>query len=199
MESCRFCFESISPEAVACRHCGHWQPTKDEINSAYRGILRTLVWEDAERKRNGLNTLTGSGLFSFIALLYWEVTPIYILIFSIFLGWLYFKLERKCKAKIALENALLIEERLQNKLREQQVKKFQSQKTSLFVFWGILLLLAISNPSTQEFQEFQKSTFVVPDKTNLVICSVYVADDKKYLGIAGNFFQVSSDSSSQQN
>lgn len=103
METWRFCLETIHEEAFACGHCGHWQPTRQEINSAYREVMRTLVKEERASKGSALSRIIGVGLFSFFALLYLEVAPPFILISSLFFVWLYYKIVRIYKTKVVLK------------------------------------------------------------------------------------------------
>lgn len=44
MKPCRFCLENIHESAEACAHCGNWQPSPEEITSAYRAVIRRKAW-----------------------------------------------------------------------------------------------------------------------------------------------------------
>lgn len=203
MKTCRFCLESIINEnASTCSHCGHLQPTKEEINSAYRQVLSILVDEKlGYATRRGLIVLIGVGLLPILAIVIgtwrnfvFDGFTAGFLLFALIPIRLYYKVMQKYKTKIIFEDALLIEERLQNKLRELEVKKFRPDKPVLLYSLIILLFLAVSNPSTNEFKEFYKraknpneepSGFT---KTNLIFCSRYQINGEKYWGVLGNFF-----------
>lgn len=102
------------------------------------------------------------------------------------------------RRKIVFEEALLLEERLNNNLknrfRELQIRRDRSKQGAALIFGEVLLLLALTNPSTQEFQAFyarKKQTAIElrnVNKTNLVICSHYQIGEKTYWGVLGNFF-----------
>lgn len=220
MERCRFCLENIEEEAFSCKHCGQLQPTKEEINSAYRHVLSTLVKETlGEKKWKRVNFLRRVAIFSFylfvVLFIVFGITYMFKLSWidgltgtiwgSLFVSFFLMLLSgtfgggtiSKYRTKLVFEKALLIEERLQNKLREMQIKKLQPYKSlsqSSLVILGVLLLLAISNPSTNEFKEFYKQTNNFKDepngltKINLVICSRYQINGATYWGVLGNFF-----------
>lgn len=209
MELCRFCLESIPQDAFACGHCGRWQPTREEINSVYKKVLAVSVNEEmGVRKRRALNILICVGLLSVILLLFVvanneretssKLIIGFLFFFSLSVLWLYNRIVRKYRIKIVFEKILFLEERLQERLKELQIKKFQphnkpSSQSSLLIL-GILLLLAISNPSTNEFKEFYKNAIKSGEepsgitKTNLVICSRYKINGTTYWGVLGNFF-----------
>lgn len=220
MGKCHFCLELIPEEAFACKHCGQLQPTKEEINSAYRLVLSTLTKETmGEDKWKRALFLRCIAIFSFFLLLILFIAlginymfkPSFLdglmgvvwgslfvsLLLVVFGGTLGGGTITKHETKIVFEKALLIEEHLQKKLGEMQIKKLQNHKSlsqSSVIILGVLLLFAISNPSTNEFKEFYKRTNESKEepsnfsKTNLVICSRYQIDGRTYWGILGNFF-----------
>jgi hypothetical protein len=198
MKQCFFCLENIHESAEACGCCGNWQPSADEISSAWKAVLGARVGLPiapflvfllffviliASSEVASLDVVVG--------VLVWVVVPF------IFARNMY----RQRRDIDVFANAVELDHLLQQELKARQLKKSRSLAPMLVTI-GILILLAVSNPSTQEFHEFylrKEKAIVVPNKINLIICSVYVTDTQTYLGVAGNFFQISSDSSSQQN
>lgn len=190
MERCRFCLESIVNEAFSCKHCGLWQPTKEEINSAYRHVLSTLVKETlGEKKWKRVNFLRRIAIFSFylfvVLFIVLAITYMFKLSWidgltdtiwgSLFLSFFLMLLSgtfgggtiSKYRKKIVFENALLIEKRLneqlQNNLREQQLSKNQRHKPVLLYSLTALLFFTTSNPTKQEFIDYYAT------KTNRVV------------------------------
>lgn len=64
---------------------------------------------------------------------------------------------------------------------------------------GVLALLVITNPSPNAFKDYLgiKTTVGIQRRGNLFICSYYEYEDK-YFAIAGNFFQIKTDSVSSK-
>ncbi|MCL4708405.1 hypothetical protein KJ068_24870, partial [bacterium] len=106
--------------------------------------------------------------------------------------WIKTNIFGKYLAKTVFVDAVKIDHDLHENLKNRK------HKTSIWplVALGVLIILAISNPSTQEFQAYyaQKEKAAIElknlNRTNLVIFSHYQIKDmgKTYWGVLGNFF-----------
>jgi hypothetical protein len=67
------------------------------------------------------------------------------------------------------------------------------KKNRLYILFGILALLIITNPSPREFWEYADGNggFTSYRRANLFIFSVYKYDGDYYIGAIGNFINIS--------
>lgn len=211
METCRFCLENIHEIALTCSHCGYWQPNKTEIADEYRKVLIAREQEILGTKK--WRTLFIFWPFAFLLCIGGSITmfvkfpsipvaiiSLIIIAVSCILNASFMALNNIFRRKIVFEEALLLEERLNNNLkkrfRELQVRRDRSKQGAAGILGGVFFLLALTNPSTQEFQAYyaqkEEATIELKDvnRTNLVIFSRYQVEstEKKYWGVLGNFF-----------
>lgn len=202
MKTCSFCLENIHEFAEACRHCGHWQPNDSEINDAHEKILTKLAKQDMTSR--GWMIFWGIAMIAMLLIylndnlgMHSEWIPkfmVAMVLILFFLRWLYKrKTVNKHRAMIYFKYPVAIDFLIQQRLKERQIKKFYYPRVTLLVL-GILVLLTLSNPSTQEFYEYYKNktnAIVLPgtiQKINLVVFSVYRTSEMTYYGVLGNFF-----------
>ena len=63
-------------------------------------------------------------------------------------------------------------------------------KKKHYVMLGVLLVLIITNPSATAFKLYKGHDTSVKRPLNLFICSIYINRGEYYLGILGNFIQL---------
>lgn len=104
--------------------------------------------------------------------------------------WIKTNVFRKYLAKTVFEYAVEIDRDLHENLKNRKGKTLIRP----LIVLGVFIILAISNPSTQEFQAYyaQKGKTAIElkdvNRTNLVIFSCYQFSGKTYWGVLGNFF-----------
>jgi hypothetical protein len=66
-------------------------------------------------------------------------------------------------------------------------------KKALYVLTAILFLLVMTNPNHGSFQKFlgQQNITNTNRKANFLVCSIYSANDKNYLAILNEFYNIS--------
>jgi len=161
MKQCRFCFENIHDFAEACAHCGHWQPSPEEVNSAYQEVATRMAhakMKDArlaplgflfaivilEGFKSGLNKPSIESYRFFLEPLFWgtQIILFFSALVLLFL-WSSNDLYKQYLNKITFDEAVAIDELHHKRLKELQITKSQVSTRTLVILVCILILLLI--------------------------------------------------------
>jgi len=157
------------------------------ITLFFSAALFTNLWDrlpSLSPVRDFIQRINSAGSEFFVLIILFA--PIFIIF------WIKTSVFGKYLAKAVFEDAVKIDHALHENLKNRKGKTLIRP----LVVLGVLIILAISNPSTQEFQAYyvqkEKATIELKDvnRTNLIICSWYQIEgtDKTYWGVLGNFF-----------
>lgn len=156
MKQCRFCLENIHEFAEACAHCGHWQPSPEEIKSAYQEVATRMV-------RNKMIPIKWAPLSFLVVIFILEifkgalnkpflyplflVTQIVLFVIALILLasflWNRKRLHYQYLEKTTFEEAIEVDKLLYKRLMETQIRKSQPYTRTLLIMVCILILLLV--------------------------------------------------------
>lgn len=159
MKQCRFCLENIQEFAEACAHCGHWQPSPEEIESAYKEVATRMArdkmipvkWAPStflffiivsEVFKRVLNKPFFDPLFLGTQIVLFVIALVLLVSFL----WERSRLQYQYLENTTFEAAVEIDKLLYKRLMETQLRKSQPHARTLVVMaWIIILLLIFTN------------------------------------------------------